>query len=181
MNIRDYWIDELKEVKEFDLIGKIEDEELLSIKQALKDMIDNQFISSSMESGIARREKILGIVPFKDDSPETRRFRITSMWNAQPPYTYESIIKRLNKLCGESGYEIELNHGEYTLTIKVELTQKRMLDEVKKTTRLITPANILLKVELKYNQYSKLSEYSYDVLQGYDYGQLRNEVIKSGS
>ena len=99
------------------------------------------------------------------------------VWNDKLPYTYRVLLERLNSLCGPDGYVIELNAGEYSLNIKIELTKKRMFDEVVKISRQMLPANIVVTVELRYNQHLTLANFTHEQLSQYTHYQLRNEVI----
>lgn len=175
--IKDYWIKEIQKVKEFEVLGLIEDDEVSSLNKELSNLIDDQFIETATEKGIARREKILKITPFADDTLDSRRFRVMSKWGDGLPYTYRSLNERLTQLCGKGGYTIELNHGEYTLKIKVELTAKRMEQEVNQMVRKMAPANILVTVELRYRQHKELTKYTHRELAAYKHKQLREDVL----
>jgi len=72
---------------------------------------------------------------------------------------------------------MELKPKEYSLDIKIELTRKRILDEVQRTVQEMIPANLVLVVSLKYNQYKDLKKFRYKDLKKYTYKQLREEVL----
>lgn len=165
---------ELKEIKE---AARIEGIILEAQWEEVRNIIADQWIEISTERGIARREKMLGIQPFADESLEDRRFKILSKWNKKLPYTYRGLEQLLNTLCGSDGYVMELKPNEYSLDIKIELTRKRMLDEVRKTVQEMIPANLVLVVSLKYNQYKTLKKFRYGDLKKYTYKQLREEVL----
>lgn len=177
-SIRDYWIEEIKNTREFTLLSHIEDEEMLLVKDKINKLIDDQFIETATEKGIARREKILKIEPFADDTLETRRFRVSNRWNESLPYTYKVLTNKLNQMCGNDGYTIELNRDSYTLKIRIELTQKRMFEEAKMMVRRICPANLVIDIELRYNQHKDFVTIAHKTLKSYSHNQLRNEVIQ---
>ncbi len=177
IDIKEYWIDEIKEVKDFVAIDEVENPEFKVLNERIQNLIDDQFIQTAKERGIARRERMLSISTFSDDTLETRRFRVLSRWNEQLPYTYKVLINRLNQLCGENGYTVSLNSGQYALNIKIALTKKRMFDEVKLLSRKMIPSNIIIKVELRYNQHSKLASFTHRQLSAYTHAQLREEVL----
>jgi len=177
MTIRDLWPPIMQELDAFKKIAEIEDSIFEQLKQEIEGIVNDQFISTATEKGIARRERMLKISPFADDTLETRRFRVQGAWNDKLPYTYRVLLERLDSLCGPDGYVIELNTGEYRLNIKIELTKKRMFDEVVKITRHMVPANILVTVELRYNQHITLANFTHGQLGQYTHYQLRNEVI----
>lgn len=171
--IKDYWIDEIKQVKEFITIGNVEDKEVSTLQKAINSLIDDQFIQTATERGISRRERLLRITPYADDTLESRRFRVAGKWFSSLPYTYFGLLERLDTLCGKNGYSINLNHQEYTLNIKVELTVKRMEQDVRSIARTMTPANILVTVELRYRQHKELRKHTNRELQAYTHKQLR--------
>lgn len=175
--VGEYYPDILREIKEFVELANTENPELEAVWQATSDLLDDQFIQTATEKGIARREKILKITPYADDSLDDRRFRVLALWNDKLPYTYRVLQNKLNQLCGDGHYAMTLDAGVYTLDIKLELTRKRMFDEVAKLSRQIVPANIVITVELRYNQYVDLYNKTHGQLRPYKHDQLRNEVI----
>lgn len=175
--VQEYWPGVLQEVKEFQEIANAENPELELVWQEVRDLINDQFIETATEKGIARRERILKITPFADDDLESRRFRVLTRWNDKLPYSYKVLIEKLNQLCGEDGYTITLNAGEYLLHIRIELIKKRMFDEVEKLARRMAPANLIIKVDLRYNQHMTLAKFTHAQLSRYTHEQLRNEVI----
>jgi hypothetical protein len=177
MSIKDLWPPIMQELKEFQKIAEIEDVFIEKLWQEIENIVDDQFIQTATEKGIARREKMLKISPFADDTIETRRFRVQGVWNDKLPYTYRVLLERLDSLCGPDGYVMELNAGEYSLNIKIELTKKRMFDEVVKISRQMVPANIVVTVELRYNQHMTLVNFTHNQLAQYTHNQIRNEVI----
>ena len=175
--ILDLWPPIMQELKEFQKIAEIEEAFFERLKQEIQNIVDDQFIQTATERGIARRERMLNVSPFADDTLETRRFRVQGIWNDKLPYTYRVLLERLDGLCGPDGYVIELNSGEYSLNIKIELTKKRMFDEVVRITQQMVPANLLITVELRYSQHLTLANFTHEQLSQYTHYQLRNEVI----
>lgn len=175
--IMDLWPPIMQELKEFQKIAEIEEAFFERLKQEIQNIVDDQFIQTATEKGIARRERMLKISPFADDTLETRRFRVQGVWNDKLPYTYRMLLERLDSLCGPDGYAMELNAREYSLNIKIELTRERMFDEVVRITRQMVPANIVITVELRYNQHLDLANFTHEQLSQYTHYQLRNEVI----
>lgn len=176
--VEEYYPSALHDIEEYIEISKAENPELEIAWQSVMDLIDNQFIQTATERGIARRERMLKITPFGDDDLESRRFRVLARENDKLPYTYKVLENKLDQLCGEDGYAMTRNLGKHTLNIKIELTRKRMFDEVDKLVRKMTPANLIITVELRYNQHMTLSKFTHEQLSKYTHRQLREEVIK---
>jgi hypothetical protein len=176
-SIQEYWPSILKEIREFVELSKAENPELKKVWEETNQLMDDQFISTATEKGIARREKMLGIVPFADDTLESRRFRIQARWNETLPYTYQALVDKLNFLCGESGYIIHLETKDYHLLIKLELKNKRNFDDVVSLVRRMAPVNLVITVELRYNQYNQLRNYINNELSKLSYLDIREEVL----
>lgn len=177
IDIQEYWPTVLQEIKEFRKIAEIENPELEKLWQEIENIVDDQFIETATERGIARREKILDVMPFADDTLESRRFRVRGLWNEKLPYTYRVLLEKLENLCGKDGYKVMLSSREYTIIIKVALTAKRMIDAVKEVTNRMLPANLVITVELLYRQHLTLGKYTHEYLKQYTHHQLREEVI----
>ncbi len=79
--IADLWPPIMQELREFQKIAEIENVFFEKLWQEIENIVDDQFIQTATEKGIARREKMLKVVPFADDTLETRRFRVQGLWN----------------------------------------------------------------------------------------------------
>lgn len=176
--LKSYWIEEIQEIKEFQVVAEIEDGELNTVNKHIQDLISDQFIQTATEKGIARREKILNLTPFADDTLESRRFRVLSKWGNELPYTYRSMIEHLTHLCGKDGFSIKLNSNEYTLVVRVDLTIKRMEEEARNLVRKMAPANLLVTVELRYRQHKELKRYTHAQLRAFRHRELREGDLK---
>lgn len=171
----DYLPQVIAEVKDYQELMKTEQAEIEKLWQKAHQALDNQFIESTDEQGIARYELMLNIEPKAADDLEIRQFRVLSRYNEQLPYTYAKMVERLKALCGESGVKVE-SQG-LSLTVKVELTAKGKVDEVKELLDRMIPANIVVDVSLLYNQWKQVKGLKWGQVKNRTWGQLRNEVI----
>lgn len=178
MSLKDYWIDEIQKVQEFQAIADAVDPEIANINTETENLLDDQFIQDATVNGIARREKILKVQPFADDTLETRRFRVDVKWNNQLPYTFRQLEKKLADLVGLNGYTIVLNNGDYTLTVRISLGQKRMLQDAERMVDNMAPSNLIITVDLLYNRHIDLANFTHAQLSAYTHQQLREEVIE---
>ncbi len=71
MSIKDLWPPIIQELEEFQKIAEIEELYFEQLKQEIQNIVDDQFIQTATEKGIARRERMLKISPFADDTLET--------------------------------------------------------------------------------------------------------------
>lgn len=177
VDVLEYLPDLFSDFREFKELANAENPELNLLWGEIQSVLDNQFIKTATEKGIARREKILKITHFADDDLESRRFRVLARENDKLPYSYRALQNKLNQLCGQDGYTLARNLGLFTLKVKIELTQKRMFDEVEKLLEVMTPQNMILSVELRYNQNIDLTKFTHLHLNSYKHRELREEVI----
>lgn len=137
----------------------------------------NLFVMTANESGIKLWERLLSITPKLTATLDERRFTVFSRINEKNVYTYNFLEFQLQLLCGQDGYSIHLNPGEYSIEVKVELTAKSKENDVKELLTRICPANLILSVSLLYNQHQTLKRFRHCDLKRYTHYDLRNEVL----
>lgn len=173
----DYLPPVLKEVREFKVIVEAEQSEVDRLWKALDNALCDQFINDATENGVSRLEKILKITPKATDTLDVRKFRILTRFNEQLPYTFRTLEQQLATLCGAEGFTMALLNSEYTLVVRVEISAKRKLDEVKALLERTVPANIIIDLSLRYNQHSVLEKLTHAQLSAYTHYDIRNEVV----
>jgi hypothetical protein len=165
--------------REFKEIANRENEALTDCWGSSNSVFLDQFIETLTENGCRRWEKILNIQPKDTDTLQVRRFRIKSRINEDLPYTWRALENVLNSLCGEGQYEMTLYNDEYRLKILLELTVKELFNEVESTVKRIIPANLILDVELRYNQYITLGKYTHGELRPYRHWEIREAALQN--
>ena len=167
-----------------EVVGKIKEiKAIYDMNDAVNPMSDAEnleldlFTSTATESGIARREKLYGIIAKDTDTLEDRRYRVLTKENSEIPYTIRSLKKKLETLCGEDGVSIELT--EEKITVKVALARKGMYEDTAEMLEEIVPLNIIVDCLQMYNSYNGISNITYSGLAGKTYGQIRNEVLSN--
>ena len=163
-------------VAEFIACGESVDFEMEAYFNKGTSLMLEVFIETASEDGIARYEKMLGIIPRAADTLESRRLRLLMKFTDKAPYTYRSLCAYLENLCGEGGYSINLSPNGYALTIYIELANSASFDEISRVCRVILPANLTVTVELLYTQNIIVSQYTHQHLSNYTH-----EYIKSGA
>lgn len=168
----------LREVREYKALMETEQSEIVDLWDALEGALKDQFITEATINGVLRLEKILKIAPKATDSLNDRRFRILARLNEQLPYTFRGLEEKLNALCGVDGYTVELTHGSYTLKVRIELVVKKQFDEVDQLLKRIVPANLIIDIDLRYNQHMTIGDYTHEYLGGFTHYSLRNESLE---
>lgn len=134
----------LQEYKEQKNTLTAENPEFTIVWNAADRVLYNEFISTADEYGIARYEKILGILPFAEDTLESRRVRVQSRWFTAIPYTIKSLVVKLVTLCGDSGFSLEKKFEIYHLEIRTNLELYRQVEELEKLLGAVIPCNIVI-------------------------------------
>ncbi len=176
-NIIEYLPDVTKAFREIKEITTVENIELTLLDEDIKELKNNQFFLYCNERGISRFEEMLRIVTKVTDTLEDRKFRVLARYNSSIPYTYEHLLKQLTTLCGDGGFTCDLFNDEYRIKIRVELVAKVMYSEVEKLLAKILPANIVVDLDLRYNQHIDLARLNHGQLGAFTHAGLRNEYL----
>lgn len=128
------------------------------LERALFELDNDICIRSSEESGIAHREKILGINPRDTDSIEDRRLEVLLRWYDSPLYTETVLRQKMDATLGENQYVLKIDLSTKTVFCLVELTRKRMQKSVIDMLDQMVPLDYLISVALRYNTWKKINE-----------------------
>ena len=137
----------------------------------------DQFIETLTDNGCKRWEKILDIKPRDTDTLQVRRFRIKARINEDLPYTWRALEKVLDTMCGKGAYAMTLYNEEYRLVILLELTVKRLFDEVEQSVKRMIPANLILDVRLRYNTWGQVKVLTWGDLKNRTWKDVKEEVL----
>lgn len=154
-----------------------ENPEFILVWNAADRVLYNEFIETANEYGISRFEKILNILPSTEDTLEIRRARVQSLWCNNIPYTVKVIVRKLIDICGVDGCTIMLNENNYTLNVKISLENKNNYNTVQEMLDITIPANLIVTLEIVYNQHSTISKYTHNQLALFSHDNIRNEVL----
>lgn len=148
------------------------------LDEDLNQMHEDIFVEESGEAKVERFETILGIQPLDTDSLADRQFRVKTRLNERLPYTIRVLKKKLETLCGENGYTLELDYEKLFMTVRVALIRKKMFISVSEMLEELVPLNIVMDISLLYNSHGLLSKKTYKELHAYTQKQVRDEVIE---
>lgn len=165
----------LRDIREYIRITEIEQPEFEEGWAQAEYALQEAFLMTATDYGLSRWEGMMGVTPKGTETIEERRFRILSLLASDTPYTYRQLEKLLTSLCGKGGYEIELDHNNYSILVKVALTSRSSYEAVIELLAKIIPANLIFNAILKYNQHSTLSKYTHAQLRAYTQFQLRDK------
>lgn len=179
MIIKDYWPDVIKRL---DLMGQLSDAEMLAlgeVKIFLNSLENDFYVESATERGLARYEKMLGILPPDGANLEDRRVAILAKLNTRIPYTKRGLEQFLLNLVGHDGYSLDIEYEARRLNLKLDLSRKHQLSAVRDMLRRVLPANMEVNILLRYNQVYMLKRFTVEDLKQYGVDDLRtNGEIK---
>lgn len=132
-----------RDIKEFRELSKTVSEEYDAIDSAFERVENDQFIMTSSEPAIYRREKDFAIVP--DIHVETLSFRkrrlITRMQD-NPPYVDEYLKELLDSLLGNNMSVIEMDKLLLEMEVLVHVESASFYLEVQRILERVVPLNI---------------------------------------
>ena len=143
---------------------------------ALDAAMNDQFISTATEDGIARYERMLGIVPYATDTPDDRRFRLLARFGDRAPYTRRGLDTMLTSLCGSDGYRLSYP-GAFTVSVQVALSAKKQERVVYELLERVLPYNMAYTVTLLYNTWDKVKQKTWSAAGKGTWAALREEVL----
>lgn len=121
----------MQQFAEFKEITKAEEPWMDNIQEQAGGILDNAFIEDCGIQGIKRYENMLGIMPDTAESLEERKQAVLMHLNNKPPYTYRTLLKKLEVLYGAGNYGVSGDLARYMVNVKVhsELRgQKKVLE-----------------------------------------------------
>lgn len=147
----DYLPPVLQAVLEYVQITGAQQPEFELAWDALNLVMDNQFIDTATEEGVAVWEKELNIVPLNTETLEERKQRIKTAWTYGVVYTYNWLVNWLKTSCGDTRRLPTVN--EYTLraALPVSVDYIRILEDMRRYVSanvLIDPLILLTKIDM---------------------------------
>ena len=178
-NLIEYLPENLRDVGENKaILTMAEQPEMVSSWDAVDNALNDQFILDATENGVSRLEKIMKVAPKADQSLDERKFALLTRNNEQVPFTFSSLERQLELLCGENGYDVTRDVENKILTVRVALVAKHNYDDVEALLERIVPADMIIDLSLKYNRHNKFASLTHEELQNFTHERLRNEVFE---
>lgn len=133
----------LQNVLEFRYLTLAEQPELDRLLDIYEEVLDAQFVLTAGEKAIKRYEEIFSVSSSVTDTLEERRLRVLAKMLERLPYTIRRLREMLAALCGDNGYQIELNHGKYEIVIRLIEQSASVAESVRDMLIRVIPANLL--------------------------------------
>jgi hypothetical protein len=130
--------------KEYKSIMDTENHEFQLVFDTSEQVLNNIFIQDCNLEGIKRYEAILKIKPSANDTLETRKFRVLSRWNDEIPYTWKTLLAKLDSICGKDNYSIILINDEYKIQLETHIGVYGGVDELNHVLTTMLPCNLII-------------------------------------
>lgn len=149
-----------------------------ALERHLDELDNNITIKDAKESGIAHRERMLGIKPLDTASLEDRRLEVLIRWYDNPMYTETVLRNKLDSVLGAGQYVLTVDIDKKTVSCLIELTRRMMIKSVNDLFEQMVPLDYLIDISLRYNQHKTIKEkqLTYAQMRAYTHRQLREEV-----
>ena len=132
-----------RDIEEFEAIAAAENFEFNELHKAINDMMCDQFVNQSTETGIKRWEKMLGINPVSAATLDERRWEILNRLNIKIPYTFTMLKNRLATLYGDN-FSLKVISDTYTVKVRILQEQIKTMASTRTMLEVIVPANMVI-------------------------------------
>lgn len=143
VNLLEYLPPFLREYREMKAVMNAENPELSALYENADRVLNNEFIATADEYGIERFEKLLGVLPSKSDTLESRRARVLSRWFTQLPYTLRAFLAKLYGLSDYGNIEVAVDFDRYRIAIDTDFELYGQTSEIERLVELMFPCNII--------------------------------------
>jgi len=141
VDILSYYPEYLQKYREYQKIADAENPEFQIFWDSDEMIRLDTYIMTAGNWGLARYEKLLGIVSLPGDDPEVRRMRILAQWNRTIPYTYKYFLGILETVTG-GNFEVIPDFNNYEMTIIINVFIPGVIEELRHITDEMIPCNI---------------------------------------
>jgi hypothetical protein len=142
--ISKHWPEYYSAILDFVELSDTETIELDLLDAALQLSFDNQFVNTSNERAIARRERMLGIqADPTSESLAFRKQRILNRYQTHPPFTVRYLQQQLDRLVGPGMTIVSVDVQNFILFVTTNVENANIFREVQHTVQTVKPANMV--------------------------------------
>lgn len=175
--IIDYLIEPLKGIKEIQAVNDVENPILNAEWGLYEHQLNNQFVVSTDEYGISRYEKMLKIKVSDTDTLETRIFNVLTKYQEEGPFTWKKLQMILDSMLGVGNYTLERDVANKILNVKLQLTISRQYEILSEFLERVTPQNMILNIQLRYNTWEQIKPFTWGELLSKTWGEVKEGIL----
>ncbi|MCY7518803.1 putative phage tail protein [Paenibacillus larvae] len=154
--------DYYRDIREFEELMKTLGEEARLLEIEKERLLNNQFVLSSDEGAIKRRETELGIQSDPNqESLDFRKKRIINRYSTKPPFTIRYLQERLDYLIGRGRANASVDPQDFVLKVRTKINDASVFREVEHTVHSIKPANLVYHQETSLQDGIGIGEHIY--------------------
>lgn len=132
-----------REILDYVEMGSTEDIELNAVEAATEQLLNDEFVLTSSQQAVKRREDMLGIQADPTmESLEFRKQRILNRYQTKPPFTIRWLQQQLDRLVGPGMTIVSVDVQNFILTVTANIDNANVFREVQYTIQTIKPANM---------------------------------------
>lgn len=164
------------EIKEFKAIGTAADKQMLALQKRWEQLWENRYIDTADAPTLKRLQEIFGLEYNPNMSLAEQRNQI----RARKQIRFIINLQRIRNMVNEIAHgdaEVTIDYDALTLLVKLELTSKQTFRDVEELLKDTVPANLVLRVALRYNRWSQLLPFTWGELQAKTWKQVKEDVL----
>ena len=133
----------LLKFRELQALFHAEEPEFQTVMAESNRAMNNLFVDTADEEGVARREAIIGIKPASEDTLDDRKQTIISESYDNIPFTYRALVQRLKMAQGNDDVRVVYDDVDpYLLHISTFATTQAQKDRTDRIIETMIPANM---------------------------------------
>lgn len=164
--------DIIADIPDLKQMYEINAKQISELQKQLEQMDRNLVFDTMDEAQTARWEVMLGIVPDDNETLVERSFTVKTRVFGEKIYTFKSLQKRLNALCGD----IEVTRTYRHVIVKVALSSAKMASRIDEYLDEVLPLDMTYEVIILYNTWADISKYIWAELSKYTWQQIKTDV-----
>jgi len=134
----------VRELPDYQGINAGEQPEFEQAWSASEDLLANQFVSTALDCGLSRWEKILGITPKGTDTLDVRRTRVRTRLFQYTPYTFRVLVQMLEALADGDPFDVSIAPGSYLLQLVTQWGRNGQIEGLEFLIQNVLPCNLAI-------------------------------------
>ncbi len=170
MLLKNYLPEFIRNVEDIKKITEAEQPEFDNLNDDIDNIQNEMFIETASVNGIERFEKVYEIENKGSEDIDFRKYRLMLKIIGGEHIT---IAERLDKLIGSGKYAMSFDFDEIRLEIRVNVENKKYVNEAYELLDKIIPCNIILDVGVLYTSHGMIKKYTHKELAEFKHSEIK--------